>query len=133
MRDGHAVDQNGAERVSNRQPVLNGMFTQLPEPAAVNVVRDAAMQQVSQAEERQQPGFTDVAGAFVLDYLTTHGPTSGEQLTVACKAAGHVPHDDRAFGPIYFGLVKRGLIEKAGICKRLKGHGTSGGNIWRKR
>jgi hypothetical protein len=91
-------------------------------------MRDAAMAQVA---ARAEPIF-DAAGAarFILAYLQHYGPTAGEVLTMACKADGFIPHDDRAFGPVYFALVRRGQIAKVGTVKRLRGHGTAGGNVW---
>jgi hypothetical protein len=43
---------------------------------------------------------------------------------------GYRPHDQRAFGPVYAGLARRGAIKCLGFCERQKGHGTSGGRIW---
>lgn len=83
--------------------------------------------------EEAQPGFSDAARAFVLTYLGNVGEASGEQITDEAKAFGLVPHDDRAFGGVFLGLVKRGRIERAGYCPRRKGHGTQGGSIWRLR
>ena len=75
--------------------------------------------------------FREEAKAFVLEYLARHGEQSGETLTNACLKAGIVPHDDRAFGPVLMSLSRNGLIEKCGMAVRQKGHGTSGGNIWK--
>lgn len=92
--------------------------------------RDRAIQKVSQHAEEHRPGFAEEARAFIVTYLQTHGPTSGEVLTLACKAAGISGHDDRCFGGIYMGLSRRGVIEKVGSVKRERGHGASGGNVW---
>mgnify|MGYP000131304490 CR=1 FL=1 len=74
--------------------------------------------------------FREQAQQFVLDYLKAHGATSGEDLTTACVASGIKPHDERAFGAILMSLSRNGKIIKVGTCMRVKGHGTSGGNIW---
>jgi len=74
--------------------------------------------------------FREQAQQFVLDYLKAHGATSGEDITNACVASGIKPHDDRSFGVVFMVLSKRGDIFKVGTCQRVKGHGTSGGNIW---
>lgn len=71
------------------------------------------------------------ACSFVVAYLRSSGPTSGELISLAAKGAGIVPHDDRAFGPVYLALVRDKLIEKCGTARRVRGHGTSGGNVWR--
>ncbi len=72
----------------------------------------------------------DTAAAFALDHLRAHGPLSSEAITDACKDAGHIPHDDRAFGHVYRRLSHEGQIQRHGHCMRRKGHGTSGGVIW---
>lgn len=76
--------------------------------------------------------FLAQAEAFALVYLRDWPQgLPAECLTNACKAAGIVPRDDRAFGPVYMRLARAGRIEKAGACSRTKGHGTAGGNLWR--
>lgn len=92
--------------------------------------RDEGMENVTLCAERNDPGFTDRACEFILQYLAVSGPSSGEQITNACKDAGIVPHDDRAFGPVYCLLSRAKSIVKTGTCKRARGHATSGGNIW---
>jgi hypothetical protein len=67
---------------------------------AVNAARDQGMTTVAEHAERVRPSFTEDALKFVVEYLRAHEPTSGEVLTLKCKLAGIVPHDDRAFGPI---------------------------------
>lgn len=89
--------------------------------------RNEAMGRV---EAHAGPSFKEDAKQFVLDYLRKRGATSGEELTDACIASGIKPHDERAFGAVFMALSKRGLIFKVGTCVRVKGHGTSGGNIW---
>jgi hypothetical protein len=96
----------------------------------VNRRRDVAMQRVADHAAERRRDFLDAAVAFVTRYLAAHGPTSGEVLSSACKAAGIVPHDDRAFGPVYFRLARRGAIQKVGTVRRERGNGTSGGNVW---
>jgi hypothetical protein len=77
--------------------------------------------------------FFEQAKVFVIEYLRVHGEASGEDITDACLTAGIRPHDERAFGPVYMSLARRGLIGKVGTTPRRKGHGCSGGNIWRLR
>ena len=92
--------------------------------------RDGAMASVAANAEEACEDFADRACACVLEYLRRHGPTPGEVLTDACLIAGIVPHDTRAFGPVYMRLSRRGLIVKAGTCIRRRGHGTAGGHVW---
>lgn len=93
----------------------------------------AGIQRAADRAEREAPAFIQRAQAFVLIYLEAHGATSSEVVTDACKEAGIKSSDDRAFGAVYQGLAKRGLIEPAGFCLRRKGHGTAGGRLWRLR
>ena len=72
---------------------------------------------------------TEAAQALVLELLQD-GAKTGEALVWRCKEAGHVPHDDRAFGTVFAGLSKRGLIRKIGYGPRHRGHGTAGANVW---
>lgn len=58
------------------------------------------------------------------------GPLSGEQLVNECIAAGIVPHDTRAFGPVIAALARAGRIEAVGFAVRQKGHGTAGARLW---
>ena len=48
----------------------------------------------------------------------------GEDITDACKAAGIVPHEDRAFGPVYLALARQGAIVRVGYMARRRGHGA---------
>lgn len=57
-------------------------------------------------------------------------PMSGEELVDACQAMGLVPHDARAFGPVFAVLKRRRLIEAVGFAARQKGHGTAGARLW---
>lgn len=70
------------------------------------------------------------AGEFIIDWLRTHGPTSGEELVTRTTAVYH-PHDARAFGAVFLRLKRAKLIETCGTTRRLKGHGTHGGLLWR--
>ena len=92
--------------------------------------RDRALARVSQHAEDAHPGFLERARAFIVAYLQEHGPTPGEVLTLACKAAGIRSHDDRAFGAVYLGLARAGRIKKVGTVPRMRGHKTAGGNVW---
>lgn len=101
----------------------------MPEPSLWDALslRDAAIASVS---DNAGSAFIDQAAAFVVRHLAG-GPAAGEDITDACKAAGIKPHDDRAFGAVYLRLQRAGKIEKCGSVARRRGHGTSGGSIWR--
>lgn len=78
------------------------------------------------------PDFMPRAKAHVLEYLKTHEKASGEELSAACVAAGIVPDNSmKAFGSVYRSLSFEGLIEVCGTVRRARGHGCSGGNLWR--
>ncbi len=85
---------------------------------------------LGRVESHAGASFREQAEDFIVTYLRTHGPTAGETLTSACVASGIKPHDERAFGAILMSLSRNGKIIKVGTCMRMKGHGTSGGNIW---
>jgi len=92
--------------------------------------RDQVLAAVERRVDREAPAFRDRAQALVLEHLRTHGPTSGEDLTDAAKRAGLVPPDDRAFGPVYAALSRRGAIVAVGVVRRRRGHGTRGATVW---
>lgn len=79
---------------------------------------------------RTDPTFSAKAEAAILAHLKAVGRASGEELTGVARAQGAVPPDDRAFGPVYASMARRGLIRTAGFCMRAKGNGTAGGRIW---
>jgi hypothetical protein len=90
--------------------------------------RDEAMRNIIAFAGKR---FREKAELFTLEYLAGCESASSETITDAARKAGIVPHDDRAFGPVYFSLSRAGKIVKAGVCARRKGHGTSGGTLWR--
>jgi hypothetical protein len=67
---------------------------------------------------------------FVLDQLRA-GSTSGEWLTDLARMSNLLHGDTRRMGAVLGALSREGLIEKCGNVPRLKGHGTSGGNLWK--
>jgi hypothetical protein len=111
-------------------PFLDPPFLVRP-PVIANALRDDAMSTVAVHAQEYKPKFHQAAVDFVLWYLDRFGPAPGETITDACKRAGIQPHDDRAFGPVYMTLARHERIEKIGSVRRERGHGTSGGNIWR--
>lgn len=96
--------------------------------ATMEQERDAALESVA---HNAGMDFLAKAMQFTLGYLSEHKSQSGEEITLACKEAGIIPHDDRAFGHVYRRLAKLGQIEKCGFAQRKRGHLTSGGNVWR--
>lgn len=108
---------------------------------AIEQARDAALERVAAAAEPERapddppvPPFGVRARARILLELAERGPASGEALVLACRANGVLPRkDDRAFGPVFAGLVRDGLIHQVGECLRARGHGTGGGRIWAKK
>lgn len=75
---------------------------------------------------------SDAAKAVVMaSLLRAGGPLSGEQLVNECIAAGIVPHDARAFGPVIASLARVGSITTVGFAARKKGHGTAGARLWK--
>jgi hypothetical protein len=71
------------------------------------------------------------ARAAVLELLADGRARSGEEIVDHCQRLGLVPHDARAFGPVFGVLKRHGRIEAVGFTTRRKGHGTSGGRLWK--
>lgn len=82
---------------------------------------------------RRWSGFdADAAREEILSALRMSGrPMSGEELVDHCQRAGLVPHDSRAFGPVFGTLSRGGKIKSVGFAPRRKGHGTSGARMWK--
>lgn len=91
----------------------------------------AAAEACAAKAERTTAFSSEVARAVVLELLADGVARSGEQLVDACQRRGLVPHDARAFGAVFGKLKRDGLIEEVGFVARSKGHGTSGGRMWR--
>jgi len=91
----------------------------------------AAAEACAAKAERTTSFDADRARAAVLEVLADGQARSGEQLVDHCQRLGIVPHDARAFGAVFLKLKRMGLIEEAGFVARTKGHGTSGGRLWR--
>lgn len=102
-------------------------FTSL---AAVSATGSAAAQACIEKAQRTDPEFSKKAEQAILSHLQAVGSASGEVLTDIARAHGAIPHDDRAFGAVFQGLSRRGLIRTVGFCLRTKGHGTAGGRVW---
>ena len=83
------------------------------------------------AKAERVAGFdADKARAAVLDLLADGQPRTGEEIVDHCQRLGVVPHDARAFGPVFGVLARRGLIATVGFAARRKGHGTAGARVW---
>ena len=94
----------------------------------------AAGEQAAQAclakAQRSDPLFSQRAATAILNHLRAVGQASGEDLVdIAIAHGAHAP-DQRAFGAVFAGLSRRGLIRTVGFCMRGKGHGTAGGRLW---
>jgi hypothetical protein len=125
---------------------MSGLFDEFPDPElsqygavpvnrpsldAAAAAREDAMAAVAGKAEEESPGFAQRARDFALAYLAAQGPSTAEDITDAALAAGVRPHDLRAFGPVYAGLARGGMIRKTGQpVPRRRGHATAGGNVW---
>lgn len=81
------------------------------------------------AAEKRDPDFAEKAKAAILRHLRDHGACSGEVLTDIAQAYGARCDDARAFGAVFQGLARQGLIRKVGYKARTKGHGAPG-PVW---
>ena len=91
---------------------------------------EVAGQRAADRAERQDDGFRERARDFVLGYLAQHGISSGELVTDAAKLAGIRPQEDRAFGPVYAGLLRENKVRVVGLAPRRKGHGSLGAKLY---
>jgi len=83
------------------------------------------------AKAEQTVGFdAGRAREAVLALLADGQPRSGEEIVDHCQRLGLVPHDARAFGPVFGTLARHGRIEAVGFTTRRKGHGTEGARVW---
>jgi hypothetical protein len=92
--------------------------------------RKVGERMANKAAQRCAPDFVARASKFVTDYLAMRGQAPGEIVVDLAKQAGIVATDDRAFGVVFSGLSRNGVIRCVGYCERRKGHGTAGGRIW---
>jgi|SRR6185312_3128332 len=80
---------------------------------------------------KADPEFSEKAAAAILAHLKAVRQASGEKLVDVAIAHGARPHDSRAFGGVFQGLARKGLIEcLRSDLPRARGHGTSGGRLW---
>ena len=97
------------------------------------------MQLALDAATSTDPSFSARAYTFIVAYVREQSArldsVPGEQVTMAARAAGITPKDDRAFGAIYAkairqGDIRQGDIRVVGACARVRGHGTAGGRLY---
>jgi len=92
------------------------------------------MQLALDAAMSTDPSFGARAYAFIVAYVREQaarlGGVSGEQVTLAARAAGIAPDDDRSFGAIYAKALRDGAIQVVGYCNRMRGHGGAGGRLY---
>lgn len=109
---------------------MNQLSIDFSSLSAASAKGDIAANACLAKAQSKDPGFADKAKAAILAHLAAKGQASGEELTDVARAHGAIAHDDRAFGPVFSGLARKGLIRTVGYCLRSKGHGTTGGRIW---
>jgi len=109
--------------------ILVRVVRRKPKPAPREVGQQQAEKCTAKAEDGN-PGFTLRARAFVIEYLTEHGPSAGEDIVEAGTAAGIKSHDGRAWGSVFARLSGKQIRCLRSDLPRKKGHGTSGGKQW---
>jgi hypothetical protein len=80
--------------------------------------------------DRIDPEFKEKAKAAILAHLRAVGQCSGEDLVDVAIAMGARPHEPRAFGQIFRGLLDKNMIFVIGYGPRRKGHGCIGAKIY---
>lgn len=91
---------------------------------------ELAAERCARKAERLTSFNPEGAAKFIHSVLVRHGQQSGERLVNIAKEHGYRPHDDRAFGPVFKSLSRKGLIVSVGYVDRIKGNGTAGGRLW---
>lgn len=92
---------------------------------------EEAGQRCADKAESNLPEFRARAFAFLKDYARQHREFTGEACTLAMRAAGITAHDDRATGPVYARAIREGVVHIAGMVRRVRGHGSVGGKLYR--
>ncbi len=89
------------------------------------------MQLSFDAATSADPSFGARAYAFIVEYIRQQSiPVPGETVTLAARAAGITPKDDRSFGAVYAKAIRSGEIKVVGYCPRLRGHSSMGGKLY---
>lgn len=99
----------------------------------VTAAREAADHGMSismERAERDDAMFAAKARAAILNHLAAVKEATGEDLTDIAQAHGAKCADARAFGAVFQGLARHGLIKKVGYAPRRRGH-CAPGPVWR--
>lgn len=107
--------------------VQGELFPKSPSLAEARRLRDEGMARV---EHKAGGDFAAEAELFILGCLRANGRMSCEDIVDAAKEAGVRPHNDRAFGPVFMRLRRRGQIRNTGYVRRRKGRGAHGAAVW---
>jgi hypothetical protein len=99
--------------------------------ADLPLFKDAGRACLAKAERTTAFDSVAARAEIVAVLVKTGRAMSGEELVDHCQRRGLVPHDARAFGPVFASLSKQGRIEAVGFAARRKGHGTAGARMWR--
>lgn len=67
--------------------------------------------------DREHDGWREAAAAFVVTFAA-RGPFTGEDVTGAATGAVPDPPDKRAWGGVFAGLARRGVIRNTGRFAR---------------
>jgi len=92
--------------------------------------RDAAL---GRCEQSGGEKFRSDAARFILAYLGAHGETPGEVLTEKGWEFGLRPTSLKHWGPVFMRLLREQRIEQCGTARRMRGHGSTGGKVYRLR
>jgi hypothetical protein len=90
--------------------------------------RDEGMRRVAEAD----PAFQQEAYHYLRFYARRHAEFIAEEGTEAASAMGLVPHDGKAWGPVFSRASREGLIRQIGYGRSLRRH-LSPTVLWRSR
>ena len=92
---------------------------------------DEAGKRAADKADAEVQDFKARALKFIVAYVRQQGETTGENATLAAVLSGIRPSEQRAFGPVYQAAIRAGHIHIAGDVRRVRGHGSTGGKLYR--
>jgi len=102
-------------------------------PPSGNDLRDRGMQQAVEHADKTSTGWSDVAYAFLVEYLATHREFMTEDARLASHGIVPEPPSKRAWGSVIIRAAKSGLIKRIGFrnVKNAKAHSTPAA-VWQR-
>jgi hypothetical protein len=97
-----------------QQLTLFDQVETIPEPFTGADLRDHGIETSVQHANNVEPGWSELAYQFLLDFITDVGEFLCEDLRIAAKGKVPDPPDGRAWGYVIVKAVKAGVIRRQG-------------------